>query len=128
MNDITLSQLYDNASNCIGSFNFDTNIARNFTKKNSGIKKTYASAYIGLSPYKTQDLISQLAILDRGGGGGLRLLQHSATSVSASYHFKFRAASLWNLLATDLLQLPKLSLFKSAIRNKLLADDLAFFD
>ena len=69
MNDITLSQLYDNASNCIGSFNFDTNIARNFTKKNSGIKKTYASAYIGLSPYKTQDLISQLAILDRGGGG-----------------------------------------------------------
>ena len=64
----------------------------------------------------------------KGEEGGLRLLQHSATSVSASSHFKFRAASLWNSQPTDLLQLPKLSLYKSAIRNKLLADDLAFFD
>ena len=30
----------------------------------------------------------------RGRGGGLRLLQHSATSVSASSHFNFRVASL----------------------------------
>ena len=59
-------------------------------------------------------------------GGSLRLLQYSATSVSASSHFKLRAALLWNSLPTDLLQLPKLSLFKPAIRNKLLADYLAF--
>ena len=77
------------------------------------------------SLYKTQDLISYLAIL---GGRDFRLLQNSATSVSASSHFIFRAASLWNSLPTDLLQIPKQSLFKSAIRNKLLADDLSFFD
>ena len=79
---------------------------------------------IGIS---TQDAGLNLSTCNTRGGG-LRLLQHCATSVSASSHFKFKAASLWNSLPTDLLQLPKLSLFKSAIRNKLLADDLAFFD
>ena len=61
-------------------------------------------------------------------GGGLRLQQKFAVSVSVASRFKFRAVAEWNSLPLDTICHPNFSSFKSSIRQWLLTIDAAFFE
>ena len=61
-------------------------------------------------------------------GGGLRLRQQNNGTVLSAFRFKFRAISAWNFLHYDMVRLSSLAKFKTAIKNKLLCNDEAFFN
>lgn len=60
--------------------------------------------------------------------GGTRLQQLQPTTTLCASRFKFRAASMWNSLPWEAYQLPRLAMFKSYVKQKLLNDDQAYFD
>ena len=60
--------------------------------------------------------------------GGTRLQQLEPTTTLCASRFKFRAASMWNSLPWEAYQLPRLAMFKSYVKQKLLNDDQAYFD